>query len=88
MRAGDAYGCAVGKAAELLGGADQLAARLGLSARTVRMLMDGRLAVPSRIFLLAVDIIAAHDTPMEKVSAGTGLGACSNTKTSRRGTST
>jgi hypothetical protein len=66
---GDVYSRAVEKAAEVLGGAAQLAARLGLSVGTVRMLMGGKLEVPTRIFLLAVDIISAQDTPVDKLPA-------------------
>jgi len=60
----------VGEAAEILGGAEQLAARLGLSVGIVRMFMRGRLVVPTRIFLLVVDIISAQEKPIDSVSAG------------------
>jgi len=68
---GDVYSRSVGKAAELLGGASRLAARLDLSVGTVRMMMNGKVDVPPRIFLLVVDIISAHDAPADKSSAGT-----------------
>lgn len=63
----DIYSRAVTKAAEVLGGVEQLAARLGLSVGTVRMLMGGRLQVPPRLFLVVVDIISDQTTPVDKV---------------------
>ena len=64
----DVYRRAVVKAAEVLGGAQQLATRLDLSVGTVRMLMGGRVEVPPRVFLLAVDIISAYGDRSSAVS--------------------
>jgi hypothetical protein len=52
---------AVEKAAQILGGEEKLADRLGLSPSTVRLLMDGKLPVPQHVFLQVVDIISADD---------------------------
>jgi DNA-binding transcriptional regulator YdaS (Cro superfamily) len=52
---------AVEKAVQILGGAEQLADRLGLAPGTVRLLMDGKLPVPQHVFLKVVDIISADD---------------------------
>jgi hypothetical protein len=53
----------VRKAAEVVG-EEELAARLGLNVRTVRLLMSGKLPVPKRLFLLAIDIITGEDLPL------------------------
>ncbi|HEY7238715.1 MAG TPA: hypothetical protein VH600_06065 [Burkholderiales bacterium] len=64
----DVYRRAVVKAAEVLGGAQQLATRLDLSVGTVRMLMGGKVEVPPRVFLLAVDIISTYGDRPSAVS--------------------
>ena len=61
-------GRAVQKAAELLGGEEELGARLGLNVRTIRLFISGRLPVPTRIFLQVIDIVAGDDFPVEPES--------------------
>jgi DNA-binding transcriptional regulator YdaS (Cro superfamily) len=60
---------AIRKAAAVLGGEEELAARLGLAVGTVRMMMTGRLGVPQRVFLQVIDIISAEDAPIVHPSA-------------------
>jgi hypothetical protein len=54
---------AVAKAALVLGGEEALAARLGLTPGTIRLLVAGRLPVPQQVFLKVVDIISGDDPP-------------------------
>jgi len=54
----------VRKAAEVVG-EEELATRLGLNVRTVRLLMSGKLPVPKRLFLLAIDIVTGEDLPLD-----------------------
>jgi len=44
-------------AAEIVGGEDALAERLGISQARMAMLLADRVALPDRLLLLAVDII-------------------------------
>lgn len=60
---------AVRKAAEVLGGEDELAARLGMAVGTIRMFRSGRLRVPQRVFLQVIDIISGDDAPIIDASA-------------------
>lgn len=55
---------AVTKAAEMVGGEEQLGARLGLSAGTIRLFATGRIRLPQRLFLQLVDIISGDPDPM------------------------
>jgi len=52
---------AVERAAEVVGGVEELAAHLGLAAGTIRLFMGGRMPVPQQVFLKVVDIISAAD---------------------------
>ena len=56
------------KAVEMIGGEEQLGARLGLSAGTIRLFATGRIRLPQRLFLQVVDIISADPAPMEKAA--------------------
>jgi hypothetical protein len=56
------------KAVEMVGGEEQLGARLGLSAGTIRLFATGRISLPQRLFLQMVDIISADPAPMEKAA--------------------
>jgi hypothetical protein len=51
----------IARAAEILGGVDELASRLEISAGVVRVWMDGKLALPQRVFFELVDIIGEAD---------------------------
>lgn len=51
------------RAAEILGGVEELASRLGLAAGTVRMMIAEKLPVPQQVFLQVVDIISDDDAP-------------------------
>jgi hypothetical protein len=53
---------AVARAAEILGGVEELAPTLGLATGTVRMMIAGKLPVPQQVFLQVVDIISG-DAP-------------------------
>ena len=54
---------AVAKAVQVLGGEEALAARLGLTPGTIRLLVAGRVPVPQQVFLKVVDIISGDDAP-------------------------
>jgi hypothetical protein len=54
---------AVARAAEILGGVEELASSIGLATGTVRMMIAGKLPVPQQVFLQVVDIISADDAP-------------------------
>jgi DNA-binding transcriptional regulator YdaS (Cro superfamily) len=54
---------AVAKAVQVLGGEEALAARLGLTPGTIKLLMAGRVPVPQQVFLKVVDIISGDDWP-------------------------
>ena len=54
---------AVARAAEILGGVEELASSLGLAAGTVRMMIAEKLPVPQQVFLQVVDIISDDDAP-------------------------
>jgi DNA-binding transcriptional regulator YdaS (Cro superfamily) len=56
---------AVRKAVEMVGGEEQLGARLGLSVGTVRLFATGRIRLPQRLFLQVVDIISGDPTSVE-----------------------
>ncbi len=51
---------ALRKAVAIVGGEDQLGARLGLSAGTIRLFITGRIKLPQRLFLQVVDIISGE----------------------------
>jgi len=55
-------------AVEMVGGEEQLGARLGLSAGTVRLFSTGRIRLPQRLFLLVVDIISADPASVENAA--------------------
>ena len=55
----------VARAAQILGGVDQLASRLQVSARLVRMWLNAKLPLPDSYFFLMVDIIGAADKVAE-----------------------
>ena len=57
---------ALRKAVEILGGEEQLGARLGLSAGTIRLFITGRIRLPQRLFLQVVDIISGDSARIEK----------------------
>ena len=61
---------ALRKAVEIVGGEEELGARLGLSAGTIRLFITGRINLPQRLFLQVVDIISGDSAPVEK-AAGT-----------------
>lgn len=54
----------VRKAVEMVGGEEQLGARLGLSAGTIRLFATGRIRLPQRLFLKVVDIISGDPDPV------------------------
>jgi hypothetical protein len=53
------------RAAEVLGGVDELASRLEISSGVVRVWMDGKLSLPHRVFFELVDIISEADARLE-----------------------
>jgi hypothetical protein len=53
------------RAAEVLGGVDELASRLEISPGVVRVWMDGKLSLPQRVFFDLVDIISETDARRE-----------------------
>ena len=59
---------AIRKAVEIVGGEEQLGARLGLSVGTVRLFSTGRIRLPQRLFLLVVDIISADPAAVENAA--------------------
>jgi DNA-binding transcriptional regulator YdaS (Cro superfamily) len=61
---------ALRKAVEILGGEEQLGARLGLSAGTIRLFITGRIRLPQRLFLEVVDIISGDSVRAEKPTYG------------------
>ena len=63
---------ALRKAVEILGGEEQLGARLGLSAGTIRLFITGRIRLPQRLFLQVVDIISGESARIEKPAARYG----------------
>ncbi len=60
---------ALRKAVEIVGGEEQLGARLGLSAGTIRLFITGRINLPQRLFLQVVDIISGDSVRIEKPAA-------------------
>jgi hypothetical protein len=60
---------ALKKAVEILGGEEQLGARLGLSSGTIRLFITGRIRLPQRLFLQVVDIISADPARIETPAA-------------------
>jgi len=60
---------ALRKAVEIVGGEEQLGARLGLSAGTIRLFITGRINLPQRLFLQVVDIISADSVRIENPAA-------------------
>jgi DNA-binding transcriptional regulator YdaS (Cro superfamily) len=63
---------AVRKAVEIVGGEEELGARLGLSAGTIRLFITGRISLPQRLFLQVVDIISGDSVRVEKPAARYG----------------
>jgi len=63
---------ALRKAVEILGGEEQLGARLGLSAGTIRLFITGRIRLPQRLFLQVVDIISGDSLRIETPAARAG----------------
>jgi len=57
---------ALRKAVEILGGEEQLGARLGLSAGTIRLFIAGRIRLPQRLFLQVVDIVSGDAPRVEE----------------------
>jgi len=53
------------RAAEVLGGVDELASRLEISSGVVRVWMEGKLSLPQRVFFVLVDIISEADARRE-----------------------
>jgi hypothetical protein len=53
------------RAVEVLGGVDELASRLDISPRVVRVWMEGKLSLPHRVFFELVDIISEADALRE-----------------------
>ena len=53
------------RAAEVLGGVDELASRLEISSGVVRVWMEGKLSLPQRVFFELVDIISEADARRE-----------------------
>ena len=60
---------ALRKAVEIVGGEEQLGARLGLSVGTIRLFITGRINLPQRLFLQVVDIISGDSVRIEKSAA-------------------
>ena len=56
---------ALRKAVAIVGGEEQLGARLGLSAGTIRLFITGRINLPQRLFLQVVDIISGESVRIE-----------------------
>jgi hypothetical protein len=48
------------RAAEIVGGVEELAAQLEVGDASIKKWMEGQLAVPQEIFLRCVDIVNAH----------------------------
>jgi len=63
---------ALRKAVEIVGGEEQLGARLGLSAGTIRLFITGRINLPQRLFLQVVDIISGDSVRIERPAARNG----------------
>jgi len=63
---------AVRKAVEIVGGEEELGARLGLSAGTIRLFITGRISLPQRLFLQVVDIISGDSVRVEQPAARHG----------------
>lgn len=59
------YTRVVQRAAEIVGGIDQLAKRLGVSPLAVWDWLDGTRPPPQDAFLKAVDIVLEHDLPKD-----------------------
>ena len=57
------YARALRRAAEILGSEDRLASRLEVDAAQLGLWLKGMATPPTRVFLQAVDLIAAHDGP-------------------------
>ncbi len=55
------YARTLRRAAQIVGGPRELAARLGVAADDVVCWLDGTRRVPQEIFLKAVDIVVADD---------------------------
>lgn len=51
------------RATQAMGGADALAAKLGVSVLQLQRWMNGDETIPADIFLLAVDLIEDHSWP-------------------------
>jgi len=60
---------ALRKAVQLVGGEEQLGARLGLSVGTIRLFIAGRINLPQRLFLEVVDIISGDSVRVENPAA-------------------
>lgn len=60
---------ALRKAVDMVGGEEQLGARLGLSAGTIRLFITGRINLPQRLFLEVVDIISGDSARSVKPAA-------------------
>ena len=56
---------ALRKAAEIVGGEEQLGVHLGLSVGTIRLFIAGRINLPQRLFLQVVDIISGESARIE-----------------------
>lgn len=55
------YARTLRRAAEITGGVEQLASRLGVRSEDLVHWLQGTKQVPQEIFLRAVDIVVAHD---------------------------
>ncbi len=55
------YARTLRRAAEIVGGVQQLGAQLGVRSEDLVYWMQGTKQVPQEIFLRAVDIVVAHD---------------------------
>jgi hypothetical protein len=60
---------ALRKALQIVGGEEQLGARLGLSVGTIRLFIAGRINLPQRLFLEVVDIISEDSVRIENPAA-------------------
>ena len=69
MSAIETYSRTLARAAQLVGGADKLAERLGVPVLLLQEWMAGRKAPPQRIFLAAVDIVMDHSLRVDESSA-------------------
>ena len=57
----DLYVRTLHRAAEQVGGPDALAKRLGVAAELLSLYLEGRYAIPERVFLDAIDVLMERE---------------------------